>query len=42
MEKQMVYNIESAHEPKKNYKRLYGRFDDSNINEIATIIITKR
>lgn len=40
----MVYNIKSAHEPKKEDDLktfIMGWFDDSNINEIATIIITK-
>lgn len=45
MEKQMDYKIELAREPKKREKSfktfINGRFDDSNINEIATIIITK-
>lgn len=42
----MVYNIKSAHEPKKRKENdlktfIMGWFDDSNINEIATIILTK-
>lgn len=38
----MVYNIESSQKQEKRFKAVSnGRFDDSSMNEIATIIITK-